>query len=146
MIALLLLACEPETVREGSPEDVDLSGYATLEDLAALQATVDEQASRIEALEAQIPTVSTASCEAGNSLFYFESSVQVLYAEICWDTREEAGYLRCTTDQGSYGQSVPLTSRDLDEPTNGVKMSVTVDCGGGGDIVRLVTVPSAAQE
>lgn len=93
MIALLLLlACDPETVREGSPEDVDLSGYATLEDVAALQATVDEQASRIEALEAaqgELPTLEvltvSAQCGAGYQAAAdrFDQPVVVLGAMIC---------------------------------------------------------------
>lgn len=83
MIALLLLACAPETVRQGDPEEVDLSGYATLEDLAALQAELDELRDELAATAAPTITALAAECGAGLASLKLDEPVEAVAGLLC---------------------------------------------------------------
>lgn len=147
LILTLILACEPETIREGDAEEVDLSGYATLEDLAALQAELDEQASLITALTSALDEVRQPEvliqdgcplASEGNSyaVIEFPEVVRVLNVSLCVDQDFETytsrycyvypdavSWFGITTYSDEYDGALTDITVICDTPSNSIEVS-----------------------
>lgn len=122
-LLMMLTACQTDNGSGSSGNDqADLSGYATLEDLAALQATIDEQANWIEELEAAAAQTATAprlimeehSC--GDTSVNYYTAIQIVHIVSCAADSTGDSYGYCTTDFYPYAGGVPYTVREWTNP------------------------------
>lgn len=121
-LLMMLTACQTDNGSGSSGNDqTDLSGYATLEDLAALQATIDEQASRIEALEAATGTAYVLACDdTSNAELEVSGRMVVVMADLC--SFSESG------TQDRWNCSGPVTAYDENYYVDNDTTQMTFSC------------------
>lgn len=130
LILTLILACEPETIREGDAEEVDLSGYATLEDLAALQVELDELRDKLAMATGNAETVVVECDETNTAQPTIDGDSTILAVIDCYGAEGDGTW---TCQARSFFQ--------FRDQTDIAASTVKVECAGADNWVEITYLP-----